>query len=321
MACRDLPAIRAVQGKGQRTLPGRLPNLFRLICGLRTEKGRTVGDLAVNSISPRAADKIYRRLIEGDKLRKGEKSVEYCRKAWAVMGRLYPDILAKDVPNPWTGVTMKKRSRTVKPAVDRETVYRFAEMAIEKGRGECAAAAVICFEWLQRPENVVAGYFRWSDYSPPEHPGWVRIEHHKTGVVGWHPLEGESPETGEWISFYPEARSVLDRMPRRGDAIVLGPSGQQYSPTRFANIVRKLANDAGMLGFTLDTCRHGGLTELEEAGLTEGQGMALSMHRTVRSYQRARRMWRSALPISKRFDKQRKGRRRLASTRIEEVIA
>ena len=37
--------------------------------------------------------------------------------------------------------------------------------------------------------------------------------------------------------------------------------------------------------FTLDACRHGGLTELEEAELTDGQGRALSAHRTQESYE------------------------------------
>lgn len=37
--------------------------------------------------------------------------------------------------------------------------------------------------------------------------------------------------------------------------------------------------------FTLDACRHGGMTELEEAELTDGQGRALSAHRTQQSYE------------------------------------
>jgi hypothetical protein len=36
--------------------------------------------------------------------------------------------------------------------------------------------------------------------------------------------------------------------------------------------------------FTLDACRHGGMTELEEAALTEGQGRAPSGHRTAQAY-------------------------------------
>ncbi|MGJ5180930.1 hypothetical protein ACQR16_23200 [Bradyrhizobium oligotrophicum] len=36
--------------------------------------------------------------------------------------------------------------------------------------------------------------------------------------------------------------------------------------------------------FTLDACRHGGVTELEEAELTDGQGRALSGHKTAQAY-------------------------------------
>jgi hypothetical protein len=36
--------------------------------------------------------------------------------------------------------------------------------------------------------------------------------------------------------------------------------------------------------FMLDACRHGGMTELEEAELTEGQGGALLGHRTAQAY-------------------------------------
>jgi hypothetical protein len=36
--------------------------------------------------------------------------------------------------------------------------------------------------------------------------------------------------------------------------------------------------------FTLDACRHGGMTELKEAELTEGQGRALSGHKTAQAY-------------------------------------
>jgi len=36
--------------------------------------------------------------------------------------------------------------------------------------------------------------------------------------------------------------------------------------------------------FTLDACRHGGMTELEEAELTDGQGRALSGHKTTQAY-------------------------------------
>jgi hypothetical protein len=82
----------------------------------------------------------------------------------SVIRRLHPNAFNKDVPNPWTGVTMKRRVKKIKAAVDRETVYEFAWKAIEAGHPESAAAAVVCFEWLQRPENVLAGCITWNDY-------------------------------------------------------------------------------------------------------------------------------------------------------------
>jgi hypothetical protein len=37
--------------------------------------------------------------------------------------------------------------------------------------------------------------------------------------------------------------------------------------------------------FTLDACRHGGMTELEDAELTDGQGRALSAHKSQQAYE------------------------------------
>jgi hypothetical protein len=57
-----------------------------------------------------------------------------------------------------------------------------------------------------------------------------------------------------------------------------------------AKIVRKIRDHLARNGvlsatFTLDACRHGGMTELEEAESTDGQGRALSGHRTQRAYE------------------------------------
>lgn len=58
-----------------------------------------------------------------------------------------------------------------------------------------------------------------------------------------------------------------------------------FKPNHMAKLVRKLADKFGLPStFTLDACRHGGMTELEEAELTTGQGRALSGHRTDRAY-------------------------------------
>ena len=55
---------------------------------------------------------------------------------------------------------MATRIKLTKHAVTREQVYTFAAGCVERGEPECGAAAVICFEWLQRPENVIAGHVK-----------------------------------------------------------------------------------------------------------------------------------------------------------------
>jgi hypothetical protein len=45
--------------------------------------------------------------------------------------------------------------------------------------------------------------------------------------------------------------------------------------------IPRMRKEIGLpVGFTLEACRDGGMTELDEAGLTEGPGRARSAHRT-----------------------------------------
>ena len=191
-----------------------------------------------------------------------------------------------------------------KPAATREEVYRFAWGAIEAGRPEPAAAAVICFEFLQRPENVLAGYLAWPDYRGKDAPNAIKINHHKTGAVVWHPLE-ELTDDG-LIQFYADAEAVLARLPRRGVPMILKAKAngttEPFKIMQMGKLVRKLRDRLGLPAtFTLDACRHGGMTELEEAELTDGQGRALSGHRTQRAYEGyAKRTLARALPATRK---------------------
>jgi hypothetical protein len=68
-------------------------NLAYMVCDVPTKTGGTVGGLSIRSITPRAADKIYGKVIvgpRGERLRQGEKMLSFCRHAWRVVHRL-PD--------------------------------------------------------------------------------------------------------------------------------------------------------------------------------------------------------------------------------------
>jgi hypothetical protein len=66
-------------------------------------------------------------------------------------------------------------------------------------------------------------------------------------------------------------------------------------------VVRKLRDSLNLPStFTLDACRHGGMTELEEAELTDGQGRALSGHRSKAYEGYAKRTVKRALAATRK---------------------
>ena len=262
-----------------------------LITDIVTKRGDRIGDRSIKAITPLSADKIYDVICKGPwgpRPRQGEKAVALCRRAWRVVHRLYPREFDRAVPNPWDGVTREPRTKGTKSAVTREQVYIFAWGCIDHGQPEAAAAAVICFEWLQRPENVLAGYLRWTDYRSREWPNAIKIEHHKTGAVVLHPLEEQT--SGGVSKFYEDAEAVLSQLPRRGVPMILRQVQEgvtkPYSFSGMQKIVHTMRDKLGLPStFTLDACRHGGMTELEEAELTDGQGRALSAHKSQQAYE------------------------------------
>jgi hypothetical protein len=237
-----------------------------------------VADLPASSITPAAVDKIYAKLQtgpRGHRVRQVNLSIDIARRAWDVVRRLYPSVVSAD--NPWKGVERDTSKRT-KPAASRNEAYALADALKQLGEPHLGAAALICFEWLQRPERVLAGDITWSDYRPSDRFDAVQIRHHKTGVKGWSPLEdADGP-------LYPELETYLANLPRLGLPIVLtagerGPA-RPYSMAYAQRRVREARTAANLpLHDTLDACRHGGMTELGDAELTEQGVMSLSMHK------------------------------------------
>jgi hypothetical protein len=238
-----------------------------------------VGQLPARSIGPAAVDKMYVRLRGGEsgtKYRSANLTIDIAKKAWRVVQRRYPDLFHDR--NPFEGLERIHSDGEVEPAT-REQAYALAMALKEIGHPHLGAAPLICFEWLQRPENVLAGLTTWGGYRPPVRPQHVQIEHHKTGKMIWHPLEDAEGR------FYPEIEDHLAGLDKIGMSIVLTPGtrGQNrpYSYSYARSLVRRARKKAGLpKHVTLTACRHGGMTELGDAELTEQGIMALSAHST-----------------------------------------
>jgi integrase len=200
------------------------------------------------------------------------------RRAWKIVRRRHPTVVPSG--NPWIGVE-RVGEKATKPAATRREAYALAAALKAIGEPHLGAAALISFEWHQRPESVLAGSITWHNYRHADNPYVVNIRHRKTGVVVPLPLEDEDGQP-----FYPELDAYLAELPRLGLPIVLtsgerGPA-RPYSMVYAQRRVREARERAG-LGphVTLDACRHGGLTEAADAGATDQGLRALSGHKTT----------------------------------------
>jgi hypothetical protein len=121
-----------------------------------------------------------------------------------------------------------------KSAATRNEAYALAVALRKLGEPHLGAAALICFEWLQRPERVLAGDITWADYRPGDRRDAVQIRHHKTGVKGWLPLQDSDGP------FYPELEAYLSDLPRLGLPIVL-TAGRRGPPRPYALVTPSAA--------------------------------------------------------------------------------
>jgi integrase len=275
----------------------------------RTGEPKRVGSLMASSLSQQAVDKIYAKIRDGGRVnRQADLAMDVCRRAWKVVRRSNPGLFLVPVIgpdgktqrlaiNPFEQMERAEYERdTAKPAT-REQAQALAETLEAAGHPALAVGALICYEWLQRPEDVRKGRITWTDFRPAHKPRHVQIFHHKTGERVWQPLDHvvADPETGDEVvhQLYPELEAMIDRLPKLGVPLVMfepkkGPkdaSGKRtprlYSEPYSQHLVQAARRDAKLPShITLEACRHGGMTECGDAELTEQEIMSLSGHVT-----------------------------------------
>jgi len=260
---------------------------FELVLRHRMRNGVEIGSVELTAISAHGVDKLYGHLQKGKRVERRLRQANLCiirmARVWDAVHRLYPKVVPAD--NPFRGVELEHGKGTTTPAT-RGEAYALHAALVAAHEPHLAAVPLICFEWHQRPENVLAGHLTWADYRPSDRPNAVRVLHHKTGELVSLPL---SDRDGP---LFPELTEYLDSLERLGVPIVLmkpKPLGKnpKIKPAKpfllrtARNRVRDAARAANLPDhLTLAACRHGGLTELGDAELTEQGVMALSGHRT-----------------------------------------
>ena len=223
--------------------------------------------------------------------RQANYAIDVARRAWKIARRQHPGLFLVPVVgpdgrtsslaiNPFEQVVRAKYVRDTAAPATRDEVFTFARGAALAGHLALGVAALVCFEWLQRPEDVREGRLTWTDYRPQAHPTEVLVFHHKTGKRVWQPLETE-----EGLLLYPELEELIKCLPRVGVPIVALAAKRGlprlYSESYCQHLIQHIRRAEGLPEhFTLEACRHGGMTELGNARLTEQDVMALSGHAT-----------------------------------------
>jgi hypothetical protein len=289
---RSFKRCSAKTRKDYRRFLGLIADVETLVGG----KPGKLGDQRLPAVDAQTVDLIYDELSAPPKdergnekegarkrLRQANKSIDVAAHAWRAVRRLHKTVVPLD--NPFEGVTKEINSKETVPAT-RAEAYALAEALANLGHVSLGLAALAAFEWHQRPENILAGHLKWTDYRPADRPTAVQVAHAKTRKLVWLPLEDKEG------SLFPEIEAFIARVPRFGVPMVLIPDREtpklkkrtpahSYTFYYARKTVRAARRKAKLPEHvTLAACRHGGMTELGDAEITEAGVMSLSGHKT-----------------------------------------
>jgi len=269
--------------KPQRTRSG-YDAALRLISSFKLKDGRHIGSLALTSITPALADKLYDKLrVKEDgteRTRTAILSMSIAKRAWNVAHRAKSEIVP--VANPFAKMGLSYKAKATRPVTHDELV-RFVAAADKAGEPSLGTAAMIAFFWLQRQEDILSR-LTWGHYRPDDAPEIVRVFHHKTGELVEVPLF-DTDGTALW----PEIMDRLDGATRRGTLIVIREQPdrwtKQHMPWQIDYFRHRVAETREAAGIDPQVkfmgLRHGGNVEGANAGLTDAQLRALSGHLTT----------------------------------------
>lgn len=236
------------------------------------------------------ADTLYRHLMKEKGQRVGGYCMQVCRRVWneAIRAKKVKD------PNPFAKMGIKMTAKKGNRANTRAEYDAFRAKAREQGYQSMATAAAISFELLRRVSDVF-GYinepgdeergFFWEDYQPGLE---IAMRQGKTGDAQVIPLRGDpdpdsdEPEIHErGPLLYPDLEAELARMKRgQGHMIINERTGRRYTESEAIYRWRSIRDAAGLpAGFTMTGFRHGGATELGDAGVFDIR--PVSGHRTL----------------------------------------
>ncbi|WP_375454795.1 hypothetical protein [uncultured Methylobacterium sp.] len=286
-----------------------------LVGNYALKDGRRFGALALRGISTDAVDRLFGKLlivseavievggapkldakgapvmIERERRTTVNHAMKSCRRAWNVVRRGNPSIVPEQ--NPFSRMGLKDVSK-VTPTGTYDDLLAFVAGCDAVGHPSLGTAAMVAWEWLQREEHIF-GALKVEHYRPRERPDEVFIVHPKTGEEVWIPLfhRGEP--------LFPELVERLDAVKRSriGGLLVVRDWSDKATGhpvpwiSRSGDLTYMRHSTKAVIrstklppALTFQSWRHGGMTELGDADLTDAQIRAISRHKDVKTLPR-----------------------------------
>ena len=248
----------------------------------------TFGEMRIDAVRAAHADALYRGLKAAQGARAAAHCMQIARRAW------YEHIRDTGAPNPFARMNIKMKAKKGNRATSREEYDAFRAKARELGLQSQATAAALSFELVRRVSDVFGyavkgdddpGGIYWEDYVPRDR---IALRQHKTGLEQIIPLRGAPDPTADDPEvkargplLYPDLEEELARTPRGQPdieidgrpftPIVLREStGRRYTEKTANTDFHKVRMAAGLPeGMTPTGFRHGGATELGDAGIED----------------------------------------------------
>jgi hypothetical protein len=263
---------------------------FNLVGNYLLKDGRRLGVVHVASIDTGVVDPLYEKLLnvptEDGTTRERRTTVNHamksCRRAWNVAYRRHPKIVP--AANPFSRMGLKA-SKRVTPTATYAELFAAVAKADALGLSSLGTAMMLTWEWLQREEHIFSA-FDVTHYRPKDRPREVKIVHPKNDEEVWVPLFDAGGRR-----LFPELMDRLDTVKQGrigGLMFVRDWSDRAPWPSKSGDLTlmrhkaKEIILAAGIrpeISFT--SFRHGGLTELGDADLTDAQIRALSRQKST----------------------------------------
>lgn len=252
----------------------------------------TFGQRLASAVDAMVADKMYARWRAQTGERQAGYAMQVCRLVWTWAARHHK--LTGVTHNPFSKMGIVSKAANCNRETSRNEYDLYRETARQLGHQSMATAAALSFELCQRvwdvfgfvdPDGIKACGFFWADYKPGKSINYVQS---KTGKVMAIPLI--ETVDGEKVRLFPVLEDELKHTLRQGPTIVVDEkTGLPLTYDQMNKRHRKICAKAGLpKEMTFTGFRHGGITELGNAGIDDTR--AISGHaqlQTTAIYNRA----------------------------------